>query len=166
MIQTDSVAAPLDIKLMDQDGNEACLQDYLGKFVVLFFYPKDNTPGCTKEACGFRDQESQIRALGAEVVGVSADSIKSHQQFKHQHSLPFPLWSDSDRQLLTALLERAKSEEVSWWKKQLLGIKRITFIIDPSGRVIKVFDKVDPVSHSDQVVDFLTERINQIKMED
>lgn len=140
-------AAP-DFVLKDQNGASQRLADYRGKWVVLYFYPKDDTPGCTKEACQFRDDILGLRALKAEVLGVSVDNTESHARFSQKYSLPFALLSDPDGKV-TAQYGSLLS----------LGIvkfaQRHTFIIDPQGRIARIYRKVDPDTHSRQVIDAL-----------
>src|SRR5690606_15918410 len=121
------------------------LEDYAGKWVVLYFYPKDDTPGCTTEACNFRDDIYEIKALGAEVVGISLDTAESHAHFAEKHGLPFPLLSDADgvvAEKYGCLAERAGFRYA----------QRHTFILDPDGRIAKVYRDVDPKSHSGEVI--------------
>lgn len=150
--------APLDIEIQDEHGNPVSLRSFLGKYVVLYFYPKDNTPGCTTEACNFRDANTEIQQLGAVVVGVSKDSPESHQKFKSKHSLTFPLWSDPNHTLLTAF---GAWGEKNMFGKLYMGIVRSTFIIDPKGTIIKVWEKVSPKKHDEEVLKFLTSYIEK-----
>lgn len=148
--------APLNIKVLTSDSDHISLQDTLGKYVVLYFYPRDNTPGCTKEACEFRDAQQEIKQLGVRVIGVSKDSPASHQKFATKHNLNFELWSDVDHQLLEAF--------GAWQEKKLagrtyMGIIRSTFILDPQGKIIKVWEKVKPVGHAAEVLEFLKKEI-------
>lgn len=135
-----------DFKLTDSDGNGVTLKDYAGKWLVLYFYPKDDTPGCTIEACSLRDAHGDITALGAHVVGISKDDAPSHAKFQAKHSLNFTLLSDPAGKVI---------EDYGCWGKKMFGkegILRRTFIINPEGRVVKVFGRVTPVGHGDQVV--------------
>lgn len=138
-----------DFSLTDQDGNIHELADYKGKWVVLYFYPKDDTPGCTVEACSLRDSRDEIAALGAEVIGVSADDMASHEKFKAKHTLNFTLLSDPEMKAITAY--------GAWGKKMFgkEGILRRTFIINPEGVVVKVYGRVTPLGHGEQIVEEL-----------
>jgi peroxiredoxin Q/BCP len=131
------------------DGSKLGLKDFLGKKnVVLYFYPKDDTPGCTKEACSFRDSLQPIRNMGAEIIGVSLDSIESHGRFASKYGLSFPLISDKEKRV-------AKAYGVL--KDTGSSTNRVTFIIDKTGRVAKVFPKVDVTKHTEEVVSALKE---------
>jgi peroxiredoxin Q/BCP len=144
----EGTTAP-DFTLQADGGAEVSLSDYRGQKVVLYFYPKDNTPGCTTEACNFRDDYSHIIAAGAAVLGVSPDSVKSHDKFKLKLSLPFALLSDPDHQV--AEMYGAWGEK-KMRGKTYMGIIRSTFIIDEGGRIIKVFPKVKVKNHSQEVL--------------
>jgi peroxiredoxin Q/BCP len=139
-------AAAPDFKLQDQTGKWHELDDYKGKWVVLYFYPKDNTPGCTTQACEFRDNIFAYRDLGAVILGVSVDDVASHKAFSQEHSLPFPILADSEKKTATAYGTLTK----------YLGIaelaRRDTFIIDPKGRIAKHYMKVNPKGHSQVVL--------------
>jgi peroxiredoxin Q/BCP len=131
------------------DGSRLGLKDFAGKKnVVLYFYPKDDTPGCTREACSFRDNLQPIRDMGAEIVGVSLDSIQSHDRFAKKYGLPFPLISDKDKRIATAY---GVLRDIG------LSTNRVTFIIDKKGKVAKIFPKVDVSKHTDEVVAALKE---------
>lgn len=134
------------------EGQTIGLSDFAGKKVVLYFYPKDNTPGCTKEACSFRDNYSAIIAKGAVVIGVSPDSLASHQRFRDKHNLPFYLGSDPDHKVAEAFGAWGKKVRFG---KEVEGIIRSTFIIDESGTIIKVFDKVNTATHGQDILAFL-----------
>lgn len=135
-----------DFQLPDESGELRSLADYRGRWVVLYFYPKDDTPGCTIEACSLRDARDDIADLGGVVIGVSQDDATSHDKFKAKHSLNFTLLTDADRRVLTAY--------GAWGKKQFgrEGILRKTFIINPEGVVVKAYGRVTPLGHGDQVV--------------
>ena len=139
-------AAAPEFRLQDQTGKSHSLKDYRGKWVVLYFYPKDNTPGCTTQACEFRDNIFAYREIGAVILGVSVDDVASHRKFSDDHSLPFPILADSEKRTATAYGTLTK----------YLGItelaRRDTFIIDPQGRVAKHYMKVDPKGHSELVL--------------
>ena len=152
MIEAGSPAP--DFSLPDAEGRLHCLADFRGSFLVLYFYPRDDTPGCTKEACGFRDLHAGIRAAGAAVVGVSADSVAAHQRFRDKYDLPFLLLSDPERSLITAF--------GAWGEKKMYGkvhegIIRSTFLIDAKGIVRKVFPKVSPAGHAEEIIAALSE---------
>jgi peroxiredoxin Q/BCP len=131
------------------DGSKLGLKDFVGKKnVVLYFYPKDDTPGCTKEACSFRDNLKPIRDMGAEIVGVSLDSIQSHSKFASKYGLSFPLISDKEKRIASAY---------GVLKDTGTSTNRVTFIIDKTGKVAKVFPKVDVTKHTEEVVSALKE---------
>lgn len=138
-----------DFTLMSDGGSQVSLADYRGQKVVLYFYPKDDTSGCTTEACNFRDDHSAIVAAGAAVLGVSPDTIKSHDKFKAKYNLPFALLSDPDHQV--AEMYGAWGEK-KMYGKTYEGILRSTFIIDEEGKIAKVFPKVTPKDHSQEVL--------------
>lgn len=135
-----------DFSLTDSEGAVHSLADYTGKWLVLYFYPKDETPGCTIEACSLRDARDDITALGASIVGVSRDDASSHEKFKAKHTLNFTLVSDPDKIAMDAY--------GAWGKKMFgkEGILRKTFIIDPSGQVVKAYGRVTPQGHGEQIV--------------
>jgi peroxiredoxin Q/BCP len=142
-------------ELPDQDGKPVTLADLTARGnLVLYFYPQDMTPGCTTQACGFRDQAAELRALGAEVVGVSADSPASHQKFIAKYGLSFPLLSDSANQLTGAL---GVFKKKSLYGREFMGIERTTLIIDRHGTIRKVFFKVKVNGHTDEVLAALKE---------
>lgn len=134
-----------DFTLQADDGSEVTLSDLRGRKVVLYFYPKDDTPGCTTEACNFRDDIYKIKALGAEIVGISLDSAESHAHFAEKHGLPFPLLSDAEG--VVAEKYGCLTEKAGFRYAQ-----RHTFILDPQGRIAKVYRDVDPKSHSGEVI--------------
>lgn len=141
-------AAP-DFQLPDQHGKLHALSDYAGRWLVLYFYPKDDTPGCTREACSFRDGLARLESAGASVVGISVDSQESHQQFATKYALPFNLLADVDGN--TA---RHYGALMDW--KFLYLAKRTTFLINPSGRIHQVYRHVDPSNHADELLTDLT----------
>lgn len=136
------------ITARDQNGELITLEEYKGKKVVLFFYPKDNTPGCTAEACDLRDNYSRFQKEGYEIIGVSADSEKSHQNFIAKHQLPFRLISDTDRKVLE---DYEAWGEKKMYGKTYMGILRKTYIIGEDGRVEKIIEKVKTKEHSAQI---------------
>jgi peroxiredoxin Q/BCP len=136
-------------KLADETGKTVSLSDFKGKQVVLYFYPKDATPGCTTEACDFRDNLNRIAKTGAAVLGVSADSIESHRKFKEKQGLNFPLLSDPERKTIEAY---GVWQEKSLYGRKFMGIVRSTFIIDGKGSIAKVFPKVKVAGHVDEVL--------------
>ena len=131
------------------DGSTIRLGDFAGKWVVLYFYPKDDTPGCTKEACGFRDVYAQLQEKGAVVLGVSADSAKSHAKFTEKFQLPFPLLADEAREIVQAY---GVWGEKTFMGRKYFGIHRDTFLIAPDGRVKVVWPKVKPEEHAAEVL--------------
>lgn len=142
-----------DFTLPSTGGKDVSLSDYLGeKVVVLYWYPKDNTPGCTKEACFFRDMQAEFESVGAVILGVSIDSIKSHENFAEKFHLPFPLLSDADKSVSTAY---GVFKEKSMYGKTFLGIERTTFVIDKEGIIRKVWPKVKVEGHIDEVLEFV-----------
>ena len=142
-----------DFSLLDQDGNTKSLSDYRGKWVVLYFYPKDDTPGCTTEACNFRDERDEIeKQSGAVVVGVSKDSVESHKKFALKHHLNFTLLSDPEHKVIEAY---DSWKERKFMGKEFMGTMRNTFLIDPGGNIAKEYRGVDPRSHADQILDDL-----------
>ncbi|OGP83536.1 MAG: alkyl hydroperoxide reductase [Deltaproteobacteria bacterium RBG_13_65_10] len=136
-------------KTKDQDGKTVSLSDFKGKKLVLYFYPKDDTPGCTLEACAFRDDVSKYRRAGAEVVGVSFDAPSSHTKFRAKYALPFTLISDEERKVAEAY---GVYVEKNLYGKKTMGIRRSTFLIDARGRIAAIFPKVKPQGHSEEVL--------------
>jgi peroxiredoxin Q/BCP len=137
-------AAP-DFELKDQDGEIHAIEDYRGKWVALYFYPKDGTPGCTTEACEFRDNIFAFRNKDCQILGVSLDDEESHKEFSEKHGLPFPLLADTD----------GSAAEAYGVKSRMLGFavaKRQTFLIDPDGNVARHYEDVDPDTHSQEIL--------------
>jgi peroxiredoxin Q/BCP len=132
----------------DQDGKKIKLSDLKGKKVVLYFYPKDDTPGCTKEACNLRDNYKELQKKGFTVIGVSPDSVRSHKGFTEKYSLPFPLIADTDRSIMG--LYGAYGEK-KMYGKTVTGVLRSTFIIDEQGKIEKIIPKVDTAAHTEQI---------------
>ncbi|MGI5910853.1 MAG: peroxiredoxin, partial [Sphaerochaetaceae bacterium] len=139
----------------DDQGVVRTLEEFHGRTLVLYAYPKDNTPGCTKEACSIRDRSQDLAGLGVTVVGVSPDSVASHAKFKQAHGLPFTLLSDPDKELLQKL--GAWGEKTNYGRKYM-GVIRSTFVIGPDGVVEKVWAKVTPATHGDQIAEYLKHR--------
>lgn len=135
-----------DFTLPNEKGDDVSLKDFRGKWVILYFYPKDDTPGCTTEACSLRDARDDLTELGAEVIGISKDDASSHDKFKAKHQLNFTLLTDKAATVIDAY--------GAWGKKMfgMEGILRKTFIIDPKGQVVKVYGRVTPLGHGDQVI--------------
>ena len=135
--------------LLNEKGDKVSLSDFKGKKVVLYFYPKDDTPGCTKEACDFRDGKDDIRGSRAVVLGVSADSVESHKKFSNKFNLNFPLLSDVDKKVIQAY---DVWKEKSMYGRKYMGIERTTYVIDEQGKIAHVFPKVKVNSHLDEVL--------------
>jgi peroxiredoxin Q/BCP len=137
------------IEAADQFGNKISLDEYKGKKVILYFYPKDDTPGCTAEACSLRDGNSILLENGFKIIGVSADNAKSHVKFTEKYNLPFPLIPDTDKKII--------QDYGVWGRKKFMGrefdgIIRTTFVIGEDGTILKVFDKVDTKDHTNQIL--------------
>lgn len=147
-----------DFTLLDQDGQNRSLAEFTGKWVVLYFYPKDDTPGCTKEACTIAEIYNDFTALGAVVIGVSADSPESHKKFREKYNLPFTLLSDSSAKMM---------KSYGAWKKKFmfgrnfLGIQRMTYIINPEGVIDRVYPKADPANHALELLKDLKTLMNK-----
>jgi peroxiredoxin Q/BCP len=140
--------------LKNTEGKTVKLSDHKGKKVVLYFYPRDMTPGCTKEACGFRDDYSLLKKRGVEVIGVSGDDQSSHQKFTEKYSLPFTLLSDPDH---TMMEEYGAWGEKNMYGKKSMGVLRITYIIDENGKIAHIFKKVKTDTHSQDVLKVIGE---------
>jgi thioredoxin-dependent peroxiredoxin len=141
-----------DFTVVDDKGEKVKLSDFKGKKVVLYFYPKDDTPGCTKEACAFRDGIAEIKKRGAIVLGVSADSVDSHKKFKNKFDLNFPLLADADKKIIEAY---GTWKEKSMYGKKYMGIERTTYVIDEQGKISHIFPKVKVDQHYDEVLQAL-----------
>lgn len=144
-----------DFTATDQNGNSVKLSDYKGKKLVLYFYPKDDTPGCTKEACSFRDADEVYNKKGIKVFGVSTDSEKSHQKFISKYQLPFDLLADTDKAIVEAY---GVWGEKSMYGKKYMGTVRKTFLIGEDGKITKIFDKVNVSEHADEVLEAFGEK--------
>ena len=139
----------LDVRLVNLEGSEVSLKEYLKGYTLLYFYPKDDTPGCTTEACSFRDINSEILALGVNIIGISKDSIKSHLKFKEKYKLNFELLSDPEHKLQEAL---GVWQEKSFMGRKYMGTQRMSFILDAKGKIIKKYEKVNPKTHAQEVL--------------
>jgi peroxiredoxin Q/BCP len=138
-----------DASLLSSTGDKIALKDYKGSYIVLYFYPKDDTPGCTTEACDFRDNLAKLKKENVVVLGVSKDSLKAHEKFVTKYDLTFPLLSDEEGKLLEAY---GVWVEKSMYGKKYMGIERATFLIDPSGKVAHVWRNVKVTGHVDEVL--------------
>ena len=141
-----------DFTLKDKNGNDVSLSDFIGKKVVLYFYPKDNTPGCTRQACAFAGAYAEFQKRGIEVIGISRDSIASHVKFAEKYNLPFVLLSDPD---LEAIGAYGVWQEKKLYGKVSFGVVRTTFIIDENGIIEKVMPKVKPDTNAGEILEFL-----------
>ncbi len=143
-----------DFSLADENGDLRRLSDYRGKVVVLYFYPKDDTPGCTTEACGFRDQYEDYERAGVVVIGISPDDIKKHQKFKTKYNLPFTLLADTDHSVCDAYGVWGRKKFMG---KEYDGVFRTTFLIGKDGTILRVFENVKPEGHSQEILKVLDE---------
>ncbi|MDP3710749.1 MAG: thioredoxin-dependent thiol peroxidase [bacterium] len=138
-----------DFKLPDQDGKIHKLSDYLGQWLLIYFYPKDDTPGCTKEACAIRDSFPAFKKMKAKVLGVSVDSVKSHKKFAEKYRLPFTILADDKKEVV--------EKYGVWGKKKFMGREydgtfRTSFLIDPKGKISKIYEQVKPEIHAEEVL--------------
>jgi peroxiredoxin Q/BCP len=150
MLDTNDKAP--DFKLEDGNGQEVSLKDFKGKTVVLYFYPRADTPGCNKEACEFRDNYKQMQKTGAVLLGASPDTPKAQKKFQEKFHLPFTLLADADKKLCNAF---GVIQEKNMYGKKVMGVARTTFIIGPDGKIKHVFHKVKPEGHSQEVLAYL-----------
>lgn len=139
----------VEFSLPDQNNKTHALSDYHGKWVIVYFYPKDDTPGCTKEACDFRDNFHTLQAKGVVILGISKDSIESHKKFATKHELNFPILSDENREIIKAYN--------AWGEKKFMGktfdgVLRTTYLIDPHGEIAKVYENVNPLDHAKKIL--------------
>jgi peroxiredoxin Q/BCP len=140
----------------DQDGKNVSLSDYKGKKVILYFYPKDDTPGCTKEACAFRDNFPEFKKLNVEVLGVSVDDENSHKKFAQKYNLPFTLLADTNKHIVEAY---GVWGEKNMYGKTYMGTNRVTYLIDESGNIAAVFPKVKPENHAEELLALLKKSV-------
>lgn len=138
-----------DFSLPDQDGKVHKLSDYKGRWVVLYFYPKDDTPGCTKEACNFRDSIKEYEKKGVVILGVSKDSVESHKKFAEKYHLNFPILADTEKKVIQ--IYNAWGEK-KFLGKTYMGTKRMTYLIGKTGEIVKIFEKVNPLIHSQELL--------------
>lgn len=141
-----------DFTVADQNGKSHTLSDYRGQWVLIYFYPKDDTPGCTKEACAIRDMMPNFKKLKLQIFGVSVDSVKSHKKFEEKYDLPFTLLADEDKKIV--------GKYGVWGKKKFMGREymgtfRTSFLIDPKGKIAKIYEKVKPEVHAEEILDDL-----------
>ena len=137
------------INLSDQDGKMQKLSDYKGQWVLIYFYPKDNTPGCTTEACGIRDSFPNFNKLKVKVFGISADSIAKHKKFAEKYELPFTLLADEGREVVE---KYGVWDKKSMYGRIFMGINRTSFLVDPKGKIVRIYEKVKPADHAAQVL--------------
>ncbi|MET1248786.1 thioredoxin-dependent thiol peroxidase [Sporolactobacillus sp. STCC-11] len=145
-----------DFTLKETEGTEVTLSDYKGKNVILYFYPKDMTPGCTTEACDFRDQNSRFEELNTVVLGISPDPIEKHRKFTEKHTIPFTLLSDPDHKIAEAY---GSWQMKNMFGKKAMGIVRSTFIIDKEGTIVQMWPKVKVAGHVDDVYQYIQEHL-------
>ncbi|MFQ5602373.1 MAG: thioredoxin-dependent thiol peroxidase [bacterium] len=150
MLQEGQRAPEFTVK--NHENEEVSLSDFRGRNVVLYFYPKDNTSGCTKEACGFRDLRAEFERVNAVILGVSPDSVKSHRNFISKYDLPFPLLSDVDKEVVQLY---GVWQEKSMYGRKYLGVVRTTYVIDSEGIIRKIYPKVKVTEHPQAVLDFV-----------
>lgn len=143
-----------DFALPDQNGKTHKLSNYKGKWVLIYFYPKDDTPGCTKEACSIRDNLAMFEKSQAKILGISVDSVKSHDKFAKKYRLPFTLLSDEDKKVVKAYGVWGKKKFMG---REYMGTNRTSFLIDPKGEISKIYEKVKPEAHAGEVLEDLAE---------
>lgn len=148
-------AAAPSFKTIDQNGEPVALEDFRGKKVILYFYPKDDTPGCTKEACAFRDNFPKFKKLNVEVLGVSVDDEKKHKKFAEKYDLPFRLLADVEKKIVQ---DYGVWGEKSLYGKKYMGTNRVTYLIDENGKIERVFPKVKPETHAEELLKLLSEK--------
>lgn len=138
-----------EFSLPDQNGVVRTLKEFSGKWLLIYFYPKDNTPGCTTEACEIRDAWGEFKKTGAEVVGISTDSVESHKNFGEKHSLPFTLLSDAGKKMVA---DYGVWGLKNFMGKNFFGTRRTSFLIDPQGKIAKIYENVKPAEHAEEVL--------------
>ena len=143
-----------EFTLLDQDENKVSLKDFRGKTVVLYFYPRADTPGCAKESCGFRDTDRKIQKAGAVILGISADTPKAQKKFQEKYHLPLTLLADTEKKVCNAF---GVIKEKNMYGRKVMGIARTTFIIGPDRKIAHIFNNVKPEGHAEQVLDYLKE---------
>lgn len=141
-----------DFKTEDQDGKIHKLSDYRGKWILIYFYPKDDTPGCTKEACAIRDMMPNFKKLGLKVFGVSTQDVKSHKKFAEKYDLPFTLLVDEDKKIVNKYSVWAKKKFMG---REYMGTLRQSFLINPKGKIVKVYENVKPETHAEEILEDL-----------
>jgi peroxiredoxin Q/BCP len=149
MVLSEGVKAP-GFKLQDSEGKIHKLSDYAGETIVVYFYPKDDTPGCTKEACSFRDSYADFKQAGVTIIGISPDKVESHKKFKEKYALPFTLLADPDHAVCEAYGAWGLKKSFG---KEYEGVFRTTFVIGPEGEIKRVFENVKPSDHSQEVLE-------------
>lgn len=138
-----------DFSGVDQNGKEISKADFAGKKLVIYFYPKDDTPGCTAQACNLRDNYGDLQKAGYQILGVSTDGEKSHDKFVKKYELPFPLFADTDKKMVESY---GVWVEKSMYGKKYMGTSRVTFVIDADGKIEKIIEKVDTKDHTNQIL--------------
>ncbi len=144
-----------NFKTIDQNGESVTLEQFRGKKVILYFYPKDDTPGCTKEACAFRDNFEKFKEINVEVLGVSVDDKKKHKKFAEKYNLPFRLLADTEKKIVQ---DYGVWGEKSLYGKKYMGTNRITYLIDENGKIEQVFPKVKPETHAEELLQVLSNK--------
>ena len=144
-----------DFTLSDQDGKNHSLSDFKGSWVLVYFYPKDDTPGCTKEACAIRDDIPRFDKLKVKVLGISVDSVKSHKKFAEKYNLPFTLLADEDKEVVK---KYGVWQKKSFMGKEYMGTVRTSFLINPAGKVAKIYENVKPETHIEEVLSDLNKK--------
>lgn len=148
----DTGTKAIDFTLPDELGNEVHLSDFIGKKIVLYFYPKDSTPGCTKQACAFKSSYDEFKREDIVVIGISKDSSASHKKFKEKYELPFILLADTERQVIEAY---DVWKEKMLYGKKYMGVMRSTYVIDEQGIIIKTFEKANPANNASDILSFI-----------